>query len=233
MKLNKIFIVTITSLFVVSTLGQYALGYGGPPEQSSANNYTVEINSDTESYALGESVVFSGVVSKYDEKRSLRISVFDSKSNLVVTQKTVVNEDSTFFHTVSLNEKFHDGKHIVKAQYGSSKATVAIISFEVSSDATSSGSSSHANIPDWIKSNAGWWASGQIDDSSFVEGFQFLIKEGLMEIPATEQGSASTNKIPDWIKSNAGWWADGSIDDDSFVQGIQFLIKEGLMKISN
>ena len=87
-------------------------------------------------------------------------------------------------------------------------------------------------IPDWIKNNAGWWADGLIDDSSFVEGIQFLIKEGLMKIPATVQGSVSQdNKIPDWIKSNAGWWADGLIDDNSFVQGIQFLIKEGLMKI--
>ncbi|MFB5637194.1 MAG: hypothetical protein ACE5RF_02185, partial [Nitrosarchaeum sp.] len=73
---------------------------------------------------------------------------------------------------------------------------------------------------------------GKIDDNSFVQGIQFLIKERLMKIPASEQGSISQNsKIPDWIKSNAGWWAEGKIDDNSFVQGIQFLIKEGFMKI--
>ena len=38
------------------------------------------------------------------------------------------------------------------------------------------------SIPDWIKSNAGWWADGSIDDSSFVEGIQFLIKEGIMTV---------------------------------------------------
>ncbi len=182
MKLNKIFIITVMSLFVVS-LGPQALGYGGPPEQSSANNYTVDIISDNESYILGESVVFSGTVSKYDEDRSLRITIFDSKTNLVVTQKTIVNADSTFSHNVSLNEKFHDGKHIVKAQYGNSKATVAIISFKVgSSDVVSHQPSANAKIPDWIKSNAGWWADGGIDDESFVGGIQFLIKEGIMKI---------------------------------------------------
>ena len=36
------------------------LGYGGPPEQSSSNNFTVDIKSDNESYLLGESVTFSG-----------------------------------------------------------------------------------------------------------------------------------------------------------------------------
>jgi hypothetical protein len=37
-------------------------------------------------------------------------------------------------------------------------------------------------IPEWIKNNAGWWAAGDIDDNSFVQGIQFMIKEGLMKI---------------------------------------------------
>ena len=208
------------------------LGYGGPPEQSSSNNFTVDIKSDNESYLLGESVTFSGNVNKYDEERNLRISIFASGNNLVVTQKTPVDIDGTFSHVVELGEKFSDGKFIVKAQYGNSKATVAIISFEVTSNDVES-VSQDSKIPDWIKNNAGWWADGQIDDNSFVEGIQFLIKEGFMNIPITEQGSVSQDsKIPDWIKNNAGWWADGQIDDNSFVEGIQFLIKEGFMKLS-
>ena len=89
-------------------------------------------------------------------------------------------------------------------------------------------------IPEWIKNNAGWWANGDIDDNSFVQGIQFLIKEGIMKIPPTTQGPGSGgNEIPEWIKNNAGWWANGDIDDNSFVQGIQFLIKEGIMKITS
>jgi len=89
-------------------------------------------------------------------------------------------------------------------------------------------------IPSWIKNNAGWWADGSIDDDSFVQGIQFLIKEDVLKIPPTTQGSSSgSNEIPSWIKNNAGWWADGSIDDSSFVQGIQFLIKEGIMRIQS
>jgi len=233
MLLNKIFIITVISLLVVSSSGQVALGYGGPPEQSSANNYTVDITSDNESYVLGESIIFSGSVNKYDEKRNLRISIFDSNNSLIVTQKTPVNTDGTFLHNVILNEKFLDGKFKVKAQYGNSKATIKVISFEIHSNDDTSISQNN-EIPEWIKSNAGWWADGQIDDNSFVEGIQFLIKEGFMKIHVIEQGSISqNNEIPEWIKSNAGWWADGQIDDNSFVEGIQFLIKEGFMKISN
>jgi hypothetical protein len=89
-------------------------------------------------------------------------------------------------------------------------------------------------IPSWIKNNAGWWAAGQIDDNSFVQGIQYLIKENVLKIPPTSQGSSSgSNDIPSWIKNNAGWWAAGQIDDDSFVQGIHFLIKEGIMRIQS
>jgi len=244
MKLNKIFTITVMSVLVLS-LGQSALGYGGPPAQSSAGNYTVEINLDKESYGLGETVTFSGSVNRYDEGRDLRISIFDSKNSLVVTQKTPVNADATFSHTVMLDDEFAEGKHTAKAQYGSSKATVEIITFEINPDSQtqidppsmelSAGPADTAtqNIPDWVKNNAGWWAAGDIDDDSFVQGIQFMIKEGLMKIPATEQGAAQEDNIPDWVKNNAGWWAAGDIDDDSFVQGIQFMIKEGLMKISS
>jgi len=109
--LNKIFIITVISLLVVSVSEQAVLGYGGPPEQSSANNYTVDIITGDESYALGESVIFSGSVNKYAEERDLRISIFDSSNSLVVTQKTPVDAvDGTFLHSVILNEKFLDGK---------------------------------------------------------------------------------------------------------------------------
>ena len=89
------------------------------------------------------------------------------------------------------------------------------------------------NVPDWVKNNAGWWANDQIDDSSFIEGIQYLIKEGIMVIPPTETSeSAGSQGVPSWIKNNAGWWADGQIDDSSFVLGMQWLISNGIIKIS-
>ena len=182
MKLNTFFIISVISILSVYSSGQLAFGYGGAPEQSSTNNYTVKIISDAESYALGETVVFSGSVNKYDEDRSLRISIFNSGNDLTITQKTPVNSDGTFLHEVILNEKFSDGKFKVKAQYGNSKATIEIISFMVQSSGTDSVSHTSEQIPAWIKSNAGWWADGQIDDGSFIEGMQFLIREGFMSV---------------------------------------------------
>ena len=89
-----------------------------------------------------------------------------------------------------------------------------------------------SEIPSWIKNNAGWWATDQIDDSSFLQGIQYLIKEGIMVIPPTEtSGSSGSEGVPAWIKNNAGWWADGQIPDSTFVNGIQYLIKEGIIVV--
>jgi len=37
-------------------------------------------------------------------------------------------------------------------------------------------------IPDWIKNNAGWWATDQIDDSAFLKGIQYLVQNGIIII---------------------------------------------------
>jgi hypothetical protein len=89
-----------------------------------------------------------------------------------------------------------------------------------------------SEIPDWIKNNADWWSSGQIDDDSFVQGIQWLIKEGIMKIPKTQQGTGTGSEIPGWIRNNADWWSQGLISDNDFVQGIQWLIQNGIMRIS-
>jgi len=88
------------------------------------------------------------------------------------------------------------------------------------------------SIPAWIKNNAGWWATDQIDDSSFLQGIQYLIKEGIMIIPATEASeSIGSQVVPAWIKNNAGWWATDQIDDSSFLQGIQYLVQNGIIVV--
>ena len=52
-----------------------------------------------------------------------------------------------------------------------------------------------STVPGWIKNTAGWWASEQIPDAAFLQGIQYLIKEGIMivEIP-TEIDSESADR---------------------------------------
>ena len=87
-------------------------------------------------------------------------------------------------------------------------------------------------VPEWVKNNAGWWADGQIPDSAFIDGIEFLIKDGIIVVSDTKQNESQKEGIPEWVKNNAGWWADGQIPDSAFIDGIEFLIKDGIIKIN-
>ncbi len=86
-------------------------------------------------------------------------------------------------------------------------------------------------VHDWIKKNAGWWADGIIDDSSFVSGIEWLVSNNIIEIPSTAVSGTAESAIPDWVKNTAGWWADDIISDDDFVNAIQYLIKVGIIVV--
>ena len=109
--------------------------------------------------------------------------------------------------------------------------------FEVGISMTSSNPiistpSQTVTIPEWVKNNAKWWSDGAIDDNSFATGLEYMIKQGIIVVPATQSGAQNTDAIiPDWVRNNAAWWADGQIDDNTFANGIQFLIKEGIISV--
>jgi len=88
------------------------------------------------------------------------------------------------------------------------------------------------NVPDWVKNNAGWWAEDQIDDTAFVSGVQYMIENGIINVPSTTRSSGTSDAIPSWVKNNAGWWADGTLTENEFVNALQYLIKMGIMKVS-
>ena len=90
-----------------------------------------------------------------------------------------------------------------------------------------------AEIPEWVKSNAGWWADGSIDDATFVGAIGFLVGAGVIEVSPTESVEEAPSEIPEWVKSNAGWWADGSIDDATFVGAIEFLLGAGVIAVGD
>ena len=90
-------------------------------------------------------------------------------------------------------------------------------------------------IPVWIKTHAGWWVEGLINDSAYLLGIEYLVKEGIIVMPQTgdyDSDFLSPQAVPVWIKNNAEWWASGQIDDITYVSGIHYLIKVGIIKVS-
>jgi len=37
-------------------------------------------------------------------------------------------------------------------------------------------------IPEWIKNNVGWWVDGTVDDATFLNGIEFLIESGVINV---------------------------------------------------
>jgi hypothetical protein len=88
-------------------------------------------------------------------------------------------------------------------------------------------------IPQWIKNNAGWWANDMINDETFLQGIEYLIKNDIIIIPLTTQDFSSvSSEIPVWIKNNAKWWSVGIINDETFVNGIEYLVNKGIIQIN-
>jgi len=97
---------------------------------------------------------------------------------------------------------------------------------------SSSNPTSTIQIPKWVKNNAKYWHDGAIDDSTFAQGIQYMIKHGIITIPPTQSSQAKPGvTIPAWVKNNAGYWSTGDIDDATFVKGIQYLITIGIIQV--
>ena len=87
-------------------------------------------------------------------------------------------------------------------------------------------------IPDWVRNNAAWWAEGQINDSDFASGIEYMIKQKIIVVPISNQSSETNDiAIPDWVRNNAAWWAEGTISDKDFANGIQYLVSKGIILV--
>ena len=56
-----------------------------------------------------------------------------------------------------------------------------------------SASANNSNIPEWIKNNAKWWSEGTISETDYIASLQYLITNGIIQIPITEVTSAQTS----------------------------------------
>ncbi|MDE1867360.1 MAG: hypothetical protein KGI08_06595, partial [Thaumarchaeota archaeon] len=63
----------------------------------------------------------------------------------------------------------------------------------ISSDSNYTQPSKSIIIPAWVKTNAGWWASSEISDDDFVKGIQYLVSNGIMQIPHGSSGNNTTH----------------------------------------
>lgn len=103
----------------------------------------------------------------------------------------------------------------------------------VTSQQTASVQATSYTIPSWIKNTAEWWSEGQVTDSDFIQGVQYLIQNGIVVVPTMQVSSQPSQGIPSWVKNNAKWWAAGQLEDADFIKGIQYLVQNGIIVPQN
>jgi len=140
----------------------------------------------------------------------------------IQVQEFSIVEDSAYINSVNI-EQINELKELIKSF--NEKGIKMVPISEINSNVLKI-------IPTWVKNTAEWWAFGQIDDNTFVQGIEFLVQENIIKVTNTSQTNTNDQSVPSWIKNNADWWADGSIDDETFVQGIEFLVQENIIKVT-
>ncbi|MHA7648171.1 peptidase [Nitrosopumilus sp. S4] len=88
-----------------------------------------------------------------------------------------------------------------------------------------------SDIPQFIKTNAQWWATNQISDSEFLEGIDFLFEKQIISLPQQKIVSESQWTIPQWVKITSQWWSEDKISDDEFLNMIENLVKRNILVI--
>ncbi len=191
-----------------------------------------QLSMDKQTYQPDERIMLNINTDTFNEKSFAEILTIDSNSHII---ENFGVSKSNF--TVPLSDKYkNDGTYwaellnpitgdfdFVKFSIGSQRLQISSPS-QISSPVKPT-----IQIPNWVRSNAGWWAKGAMTEDDFIKGIQYLIQQGMVKIPQSQ--FSQINQIPKWVKNNAGWWADGKISDDDFVNGIQYLTSNGIIKV--
>jgi len=201
---NFIVTMTLTSeLFVDSTVGTLEID-NGELMMSKDKTVIAKIIGTIENYERGTPIILT--IQKPD----------------TTTDEISVNGKKTgeFTARITIRDGWPLGVYLVNVIYqDKALGTVSFVLNEI-------------EIPSWIKNNALWWSEGQINDSSFLLGMEYLIENGIIKIPVEStscQDSLST--IPNWIKDTAGWWGLEKISDSDFVNAIKYLIENGIIRV--
>ncbi|MCV0409703.1 hypothetical protein [Nitrosopumilus sp.] len=87
------------------------------------------------------------------------------------------------------------------------------------------------NIPDWIKTYAKNWATGEISDSEFMTGLDFMLQNKIIVIPNIDYAYSTFDNVPSWFRNISHWWANDLISQQEFINSIKFLIQNDIIII--
>ena len=234
MKVLVLFIVVLLAFGVIIE----ASAYGNYQPESEYEYLLVE--SDKESYVIGEVINITGTVEKYHENESIQIILYSPTGKIVSLLKTDVSPEKDFSIFIDTADFKKTGVYNVQSNFGR-YSEITEISFVinlyekpnlnqnigVNTDTFTTNSESQGLIPAWVRNTAKWWSLNQISDFEFIEGIKYLIKQKTIDFPKDlSLKSKDMRKDLTEIRKNSEWWSDGHLSNSEFLKSLQYLLDE-------
>jgi len=181
---------------------------------------TLEIDNEELMQSIDKTVIakITGTIKNYERGTPIILTI--QKPDTTTDEISVHGKKTgEFTARITIRDGWPLGVYLVNVTYkDKSLGTVSFVLNEI-------------EIPSWIKNNARWWSEGNIGDSDFTTGIQYMIKENIMVISGLPEQAAEVTQeqVPQWVRNNAGWWANGLISDNDFVSGIKYLVEQGII----
>jgi len=206
----------------------------------------ISASPDKSLYQFGETIKISGSVNAV-ENEFVTLLIVNPDGFLAKVDQFLPSPNGDFFRSYQASGPLWkiEGSYTLTLAYQGIKTETSFV--VVKSQTTSSDSSKPSSsqiteppktavaalkVPSWIKNNAAWWASGQINDSEFLIGIEYMINENIIVIPNLPQSTTSSEGIvPDWVRNNAKWWTDGIISEGEFANGMKYLVEHGIIQV--
>jgi len=187
-----------------------------------SNIGSLEMDSDEITITGNEksTVEVEGNIKDYQKREPITLKIIHPDgliSDVIITGKS----NGDFTAHISIEENWKSGSFSIIASYD--EKDFGKVDFQLNK----------IQIPIYFKNVASWWSDGLIEDFEFVDGIEYLINEGIIEIPNLSQNTSSNeNTIPDWVRQNIGWWSNGLTSDTELVNSIQYLVEKGIIQVN-
>lgn len=187
-----------------------------------SNIGSLEIDSDEITITGNEksTVEIEGNIKDYQKREPITLKIIHPDgliSDVIITGKS----NGDFTAHISIEENWKSGSFSIIASYD--EEDFGKVDFQLNK----------IQIPTFFKNVASWWSDGLIGDYEFVDGIEYLINEGIIEIPNLSQNTSSNeNTIPDWVRQNIGWWTNNLTSDTELVNSIQYLVEKGIIQVN-
>ncbi len=165
----------------------------------------VKLFIDKTSYSYGDTCRIHGWVNPVSPLDTVSIWVrkYGEYGEQKVAEVTPRSNDGKYSYDLQLTSK-DNGTFIVSVMYRGYQSETTF-NYTTPSQSTVPQSSSSVSqtplqsniIPQWVRNNANWWANGQISDSDFIKGLQYLIDNNILRISNQDE----LNKLKEEIQN--------------------------------